>query len=43
MFRLRPDELAKRGDLIDDDSYGWPLPREFDEIPLEMQCSSCFL
>ncbi|KAF2121004.1 hypothetical protein BDV96DRAFT_641641 [Lophiotrema nucula] len=29
-------------DPIDDDNYGWPLPLEYDEYPLEIQCSSCF-
>ncbi|KAI8940611.1 hypothetical protein NX059_001883 [Plenodomus lindquistii] len=29
-------------DPIDDDNYGWPYPLEYDEYPLEMQCSSCF-
>ena len=28
---------------IDDDNYGWPNPLEYDEYPLEIQCSSCFL
>lgn len=37
------DYYAQQGDPIDDDNYGWPLPLEFDEYPLEIQCSSCFL
>ncbi|KAF8859499.1 hypothetical protein BDZ45DRAFT_358156 [Acephala macrosclerotiorum] len=37
------DYYMERGDPIDDDNYGWPLPLEFDEYPLEIQCSSCFL
>ncbi|ETS76495.1 hypothetical protein PFICI_11882 [Pestalotiopsis fici W106-1] len=30
-------------DPIDDDNYGWSEPLDFDEYPLEIQCSSCFL
>jgi hypothetical protein len=43
------DQLAalvyymERADPINDDNYGWPLPLEFDEYPLQIQCSSCFL
>ncbi|CZR65827.1 uncharacterized protein PAC_15727 [Phialocephala subalpina] len=37
------DYYIERGDPIDDDNYGWPLPLEFDEYHLEIQCSSCFL
>lgn len=37
------DYYMDRGEPIDDDNYGWPLPLEFDEYPLEIQCSSCFL
>ncbi|KAK3933532.1 hypothetical protein QBC46DRAFT_463001 [Diplogelasinospora grovesii] len=28
---------------IDDDNYGWAEILDFDEYPLEIQCSSCFL
>ena len=28
---------------VDDDNYGWPDPLDYDEYPLEIQCSSCFL
>ena len=37
------DYYMNRGEPIDDDNYGWPLPLEFDEYPIEIQCSSCFL
>ncbi|KAF8862087.1 hypothetical protein BDZ45DRAFT_799471 [Acephala macrosclerotiorum] len=37
------DYYIERGDSIDDDNYGWALPLEFDEYPLEIQCSFCFL
>jgi hypothetical protein len=33
MCRLKPGELAERGDLIDDDDFGWPLPRNLTSIP----------
>ncbi|KAL3489583.1 hypothetical protein BJX62DRAFT_238980 [Aspergillus germanicus] len=37
------DFFITKPDPIDDDNYGWPEPLEFDEYPLEIQCSSCFL
>lgn len=37
------DYYVDRPDPIDDDNYGWYEPLEFDEYPLEIQCSSCFL
>jgi hypothetical protein len=37
------DYYIERAEPINDDNYGWPLPLEFDEYPLEVQCSSCFL
>lgn len=37
------DYYVERSEPIDDDNYGWFLPLEFDEYPLEIQCSSCFL
>jgi hypothetical protein len=32
------DRLPSTGN----DNYGWSAPLEFDEYPLEIQCSSCF-
>jgi hypothetical protein len=37
------DYFIKKPDPIDDDNYGWYEPLEYDEYPLEIQCSSCFL
>jgi hypothetical protein len=37
------DYYYDKTDPINDDNYGWPDPLEFDEYPLEIQCSSCFL
>lgn len=37
------DYFIEWGDPIDDDNYGWPEPLEYDEYPLEIQCSSCAL
>jgi hypothetical protein len=37
------DYYVERPDAINDDNYGWFDPLEWDEYPLEMQCSSCFL
>ena len=37
------DYYYERPDPIDDDNYGWYDSLEWDEYPLEIQCSSCFL
>ncbi|KAJ5219686.1 hypothetical protein N7468_008890 [Penicillium chermesinum] len=37
------DYYVDRPPAINDDNYGWTEPLEWDEYPLEMQCSSCFL
>ncbi|KAL4880347.1 hypothetical protein BJY04DRAFT_219343 [Aspergillus karnatakaensis] len=37
------DYFITKSDPIDDDNYGWYEPLEFDEYPVEIQCSSCFL
>ena len=37
------DYFYDRPDPIDDDNYGWTLPLHYDEYPLEIQCSQCFL
>ncbi|KAF7872589.1 hypothetical protein EAF04_003509 [Stromatinia cepivora] len=37
------DYYTDAPDPIDDDNYGWPEVLDFDEYPLEIQCSSCFL
>lgn len=37
------DYYVERSDAIDDDNYGWSEVLEYDEYPLELQCSSCFL
>jgi hypothetical protein len=37
------DYFYNKPDPIEDDNFGWPEPLEFDEYPLEIQCSSCFL
>ena len=36
------DYYMDRGEQIDDNNYGWPLPLEFDEYPIEIQCPLCF-
>ncbi|KAF7884808.1 hypothetical protein EAF00_010626 [Botryotinia globosa] len=37
------DYYVNAADPIDDDNYGWISALDFDEYPLEIQCSSCFL
>lgn len=37
------DYYADAAEPIDDDNYGWVGALDFDEYPLEIQCSSCFL
>ncbi|PQE11550.1 Chitin- type 1 protein [Rutstroemia sp. NJR-2017a WRK4] len=37
------DYYVDAADPIDDDNYGWVDALDFDEYPLEIQCSSCFL
>lgn len=37
------DYYVKRSQAHDDDNYGWHLSLDFDEYPLEIQCSACFL
>jgi hypothetical protein len=37
------DFFITKPEPVDDDNYGWHEPLEFDEYPLEIQCSSCFL
>ena len=37
------DYYVTQPEPINDDNYGWYDALEFDEYPLEIQCSSCFL
>ncbi|PQE12847.1 Peptidoglycan-binding Lysin subgroup protein [Rutstroemia sp. NJR-2017a BBW] len=37
------DYYVDAADPVDDDNYGWVDALDFDEYPLEIQCSSCFL
>lgn len=37
------DYYIERGGIIDDDNYGWLLPLDLDEYPIQIQCSECFL
>lgn len=37
------DYFYDQPDPVDDDNYGWTLPLHYDEYPLEIQCSQCFL
>ena len=36
-------DFYTNGTDIDYSNYGWPLPLEYDEYPLEIQCQSCFI
>jgi len=37
------DYYYERSGMIADDNYGWPVALEYDEYPLEVQCSSCWI
>ncbi|RMZ76860.1 hypothetical protein DV738_g4695, partial [Chaetothyriales sp. CBS 135597] len=37
------DYLHIEGPVVDDTNYGWAEALEFDEFPLEIQCSPCFI
>ena len=37
------DYFTETESPIDDDNFGWPEPLEYDEYPLEIQCSTCAL
>ena len=37
------DYFMDRGEPVSDGNYGWAEPLEYDEYPLEIQCSSCML
>lgn len=37
------DYYIERAAIIADDNYGWSLPLDLDEYPIEIQCSECFL
>jgi LysM repeat protein len=37
------DYLYDEYPIVDDTNYGWPEVLEFDEYPLEIQCSPCFI